>query len=178
LYLETYEFTEKRIKAKFKELLDNKVDIRLIMENKKYVQYQNTYKQIQNYFSGYSGFQIQNDDRIGTTYVHSKINLIDSGFVIQTANLTHSSFFSNREYFFWSYDTGVYNSLYNIFQKDWAGESIKKSDIHPNLLICPINCRSIIEYMISSARESIYIQNQYIEDKRLQKLLTGMIEKL
>ncbi len=92
--------------------------------------------------------------------------------------MTHSSFFTNREYFFWSYDTGVYNSLYNVFQKDRAGERIKKTDIHPNLLICPINCRSVIQYLITSANESIYIQNQYIEDKILQNLLLDKIQKL
>jgi phosphatidylserine/phosphatidylglycerophosphate/cardiolipin synthase-like enzyme len=41
---------------------------------------------------------------MGTEYTHAKVNLIDSGFIIQTANLTHSSFAKNREHFFQSYD--------------------------------------------------------------------------
>jgi phosphatidylserine/phosphatidylglycerophosphate/cardiolipin synthase-like enzyme len=84
-----------------------------------------------------------------TTYVHSKFALIDSGFIIQTANLTHSSFFSNREYFFYSTHSGVYQSLATIFDKDWQGLEILESDIHPNLLLCPVNCRTVLESLIS-----------------------------
>jgi predicted transcriptional regulator len=51
LYLQTYEFTEKRIRALFKQLLENDVDIKLIMEDKKYQQFKNTFKEIQNLFS-------------------------------------------------------------------------------------------------------------------------------
>lgn len=110
-----------------------------------------------------------------TTYVHAKFALIDSGFLIQTANLTHSTFATNREYFFYSQHTGVYQSLATIFQKDWEGKPITFSDIHPNLLVCPINCRAILEYLIESAKRSILIQNQYIEDPRLLGLLGDKI---
>ena len=102
-----------------------------------------------------------------TSYVHAKFALIDSGFLIQTSNLTHSAFASNREYFFYSQHTGVYQSLATIFDKDWKGEQINFSDIHPNILICPINCRAVLENLIESAKSSIIIQNQYIEDPRL-----------
>ena len=44
---------------------------------------------------------------MGTEYTHAKVNLIDSGFIIQTANLTHSSFTKNREHFFQSTDTNL-----------------------------------------------------------------------
>jgi phosphatidylserine/phosphatidylglycerophosphate/cardiolipin synthase-like enzyme len=53
-----------------------------------------------------------------TEYVHSKINLVDSGFWIQTANLTNSSFQKNREHFFYSENQAVWHSLNNIFDKD------------------------------------------------------------
>ena len=56
---------------------------------------------------------------MGTEYTHAKVNLIDSGFIIQTANLTHSSFAKNREHFFQSTDSGVRTSLHTIFEKDW-----------------------------------------------------------
>lgn len=176
--IETYEFTEKRFKTLFKELLEKDVNIRLIIEDKKYQQFKNTFKEIQNLFSWYINFQIKNDKQMETTYVHSKFALIDSGFLIQTANLTHSSFFSNREYFFYGTHTGVYQSLTTIFEKDWKGETIRYSDIHPNLLVCPINCRAVLEHLIQSAKSSILIQNQYIEDPRLLWLLGEKIETL
>lgn len=178
LWLQTYEFTEKRIKQQFKDLLTSGVNIKLIMENQKYQQFQNTFKEIQTLFSWYSWFQIKSDNQMKTKYVHSKIAIVDSGFLIQTANLTHSSFFSNREYFFWSTNSGVLASLTTIFQKDREGLPILKKDIHPNLVVCNINCRSVIEYLLSGANTSILIQNQYIDDSILQTIIKQKITTL
>lgn len=108
---------------------------------------------------------------MGTEYMHAKVNLIDSGFIIQTANLTHSAFAKNREHFFESYDVDVWKSLKTIFEKDWQGEKITLKDIHPNLVICNINCRGVIEYLLSSAQESIVIQTQYIVDDAIRNIL-------
>ena len=108
---------------------------------------------------------------MGTEYTHAKVNLFDSGFIIQTANLTNSSFASNREHFFQSYDSGVWKSLHTIFEKDRNGEKITIKDIHPNLVVCNINCRGVIEQLLSSAEESIIIQTQYITDEFIRNLL-------
>lgn len=108
---------------------------------------------------------------MGTQYQHAKVNLIDSGFIIQTANLTHSSFVKNREHFFQSNDSGVRSSLHTIFEKDRNGQKITMKDIHPNLVVCNINCRGVIEQLLSSAKESIIIQTQYITDDSLRNIL-------
>ncbi|MEI7918648.1 MAG: hypothetical protein WCH65_00050 [bacterium] len=44
-------------------------------------------------------------------------------------------------------------------------------DIHPNLVICNINCRGVIEQLLKSAKESIIIQTQYITDDALRTIL-------
>jgi hypothetical protein len=75
------------------------------MENKKYQQFVDTFADIQKIFAKYPNFQIQSDERMGTEYVHSKIDLMDTAFFIKTSNLTHSSLFSNREYMFYSENT-------------------------------------------------------------------------
>ncbi len=108
---------------------------------------------------------------MGTEYVHAKTFIIDSGFIIQTANLTHSAFAKNREHFFQSYHTGVLQSLQTIFEKDRHGEKITIKDIHPNLVICNINCRGVIEHLLNSAQESIIIQTQYIVDNAIRAIL-------
>ncbi|MEI6117902.1 MAG: phospholipase D-like domain-containing protein [bacterium] len=108
---------------------------------------------------------------MGTEYQHAKVNLLDSGFIIQTANLTNSSFASNREHFFQSTDSGVQNSLHTIFEKDRIGSKITMKDIHPNLVVCNINCRGVIEQLLKSAKESIIIQTQYITDNALRTIL-------
>lgn len=171
LWLETYDFTEKSVKNLFIKLLNNDVDIHLIMENQKYQQFKSTRKEIQSYFSGYSGFEIKGDKQMKTEYVHSKFAVWDSGALIQTSNLNKSSFVENREYIFYTENTGIIESLSGIFYKDRIGLPLLKSDIHPNLAICPINCRGIIGWLISSARSSIVIQNQYIEDPKVLSLI-------
>ena len=178
LWVEMYEFTKKEIKSTFKTLASNWVNIQLILENKKFQQYQNTFKNVQNYLSGFSNFQIKPDDQMWTKYVHAKFILVDTWFLIQTANFTHSSFFTNREYFFWSHDLKVLKSLETIFTKDWLWEKIHLEDIHPNLVVCPLNCRAITEHLISSAQSSIAIENQYINDPAVAKLLKTQMKKL
>jgi len=175
LKVQTYEFTKKELRSKFKKLLDNWVDIKLIMENYKYKQFKNTRKEVAKYFSGYDNFEIKSDDQMRTKYVHSKINLVDSGFWIQTANLTHSSFAKNREHFFYSENTGVRKSLDTIFEKDWHWEKIELEDIHPNLVVCNINCRDVIEILLSEAKKSIIIQTQYIVDDRVLDILKNKV---
>ncbi|MEI6774860.1 MAG: hypothetical protein WCL18_09120 [bacterium] len=44
-------------------------------------------------------------------------------------------------------------------------------DIHPNLVVCNINCRGVIEQLLSSAQKSIMIQTQYITDDALRTIL-------
>ena len=50
----------------------------MIMEDKKYQQYQNTRRQVEEYFADYPRFEIKNDEQMGILYTHSKIAIIDS----------------------------------------------------------------------------------------------------
>lgn len=169
--IQTYEFTQKTIKKKLHELLQDWTDIQLIMENYKYKQYQNTWNKIEEEFGNYENFQIENDNKMGTNYIHSKINLLDDAFWIQTANLTHSSFFKNREHFFYSENQEILENLEYIFDKDFVWDEIYPEEIHPNLLICNINCRDKIEELLLNAEKSIKIQTQYIIDKEVTEIL-------
>lgn len=171
LDVRTYEFTQKDFKTIMKNLAESGVNIRIIVEDKKFKQFQNTLKVVSQEFSWYKNIQLKSDKQMGTEYVHAKVNLIDSGFIIQTANLTKSSFASNREHFFQSFDPQVRESLHTLFEKDWNGERISMKDIHPNLVVCNINCRGVIEQLLSSAQTSIIIQTQYITDDNIRKIL-------
>lgn len=91
-------------------------------------------------------------------------------------NLTKSSFDKNREFIFVGNNTQIRDNLTWIFLQDLSGNKIQESQIHPNLLICNIDCRAKIEYMIKSAKTSIYIYNQYIDDENIIKLLQQKIQ--
>jgi hypothetical protein len=171
LKIQVYEFTEKRIRNLIINLLKKWVDVKIIIEDKKFQQYRNTYKDLLNIFTGYKNIEIKSDKQMWTEYIHSKVDLLDDSFWIKTNNITASAFKSSREYMFHSYDIWVKKSLDNIFDKDWSWNQIETKDIHPNLLICNINCRAIIEDMLNNTKESIYIQTQYITDPSIFEIL-------
>ncbi|MCF7834584.1 hypothetical protein K9M48_00815 [Candidatus Gracilibacteria bacterium] len=171
LKIQVYEFTEKRIRELMKSLAKKGADINIIIEDRKYQQYRNTYKDLIELFTGYQNIQVKSDKQMGTEYIHSKVDLLDDSFWIKTNNITASAFKSSREYMFHSYDIKVKESLDKIFDKDWSGEKIEISDIHPNLLVCNINCRAGIENLLNNAEESIFIQTQYITDPSIFEIL-------
>lgn len=171
LKIQVYEFTQKKIRELMKSLANKWTDIKIIIEDKKYQQYRNTYKDLIELFTWYQNIQVKSDKQMWTEYIHSKIDLLDDSFWIKTNNITASAWESSREYMFHSYDVWVKENLNTIFDKDWIGEKIEIVDIHPNLLICNINCRAGIENLLNNAKESIYIQTQYITDPGIWEIL-------
>jgi phosphatidylserine/phosphatidylglycerophosphate/cardiolipin synthase-like enzyme len=144
----------------------------MILENRKYQEFGSDFQKLVERLSG-TNFQIRSDQELGTNYVHSKVFLTDKQFIIQTANLSFTSFTKNREYFFISSHSGVLASLHKIFQKDRKAEPLEQKDLHPNLVVCPLNCRAVIEHLITHAKKSIVIQTQYITDPVLKNLLAS-----
>lgn len=178
LKIQTYEFSNTFIKEFIKSRLNSWVDVQIIIEDQKYQQYTNPLKQLQSDFSGYQNISIKSDQQMWTTYTHSKITLSESAFRIQSANLTASSFEKNREHFFYSNNGEVLSSLHLLFDNDWKWEVLKSEDFHPNLVVCPINCRIVIEELLSQAEESIVIQTQYIMDPVILDILREKSEQL
>ena len=127
--IQTYELTEKNIKKHLKKLAEAGIQIRIMIENQKYQQYQNTFKQLQKEYADMPNIVIKSDQHMKTMYLHSKITLMDKSFWIQSSNLTHSTFAKN---------------LTQLFEKDRAGKKLSRSDLHPNLVVCNINCREVI----------------------------------
>jgi len=74
-------------------------------------------------------------------------------------------------------DEKIRESLTKIIQKDLEGKAITTDDIHPNLVVCAINCRTIIETLLQGANKSIVIETQYITDPAIIKILQGQTKK-
>lgn len=178
LKLQTYEFTNKTLKSGLKGLSKKLIPVQIILENNKYQQYQDSFHELQDYFSGYNSVQLRNDEQMWTQYVHSKFMLNENAFWIQTANLTKSSFESNREYFFYSEDEKVRDSLETLFDADWVGDDLSILNLHPNLVVCPLNCRDVIKILLENAESSIVIQTQYIVDDEILDILRRKSEKV
>ena len=178
LKLETYDFTNKFFKTRFKNLSKNKIPVQIILENNKYQEYGNTFRKLQNYFSWDENIELRSDEQMWTTYVHAKITLNENSFRVQTANLTKSSFELNREHFFYSDDPDFHDSLEKLFDADWVWDDLSTLNLHPNLVVCPLNCRDVIKTLLESAEKSIVIQTQYIVDDEILDILRKKSEQI
>ena len=45
-------------------------------------------------------------------------------------------------------------------------------------MVCPQNCRDVVEYLLQSAKKSLYIQTQYITDPEIREILKGKIDQI
>ena len=171
LKLRTYDFTNNFFKTRFQNLSNHWTQVQIILENNKYQQYQNGFRQLQEYFSWDENIELRSDEQMWTSYVHAKVTLNEDGFRVKTANLTKSSYESNREHFFYWDDSELHDSLEKLFDADWVWDDLSTLNLHPNLVVCPLNCRDVIEALLESAEKSIVIQTQYIMDDEIVKIL-------
>ena len=178
LKLETYDFTNKFFKTRFQDISNRWVPLQIILENNKYQEYGNTFRELQNYFTWNENIELRPDDQMWTTYVHAKVTLNEDAFRVQTANLTKSSFESNREHFFYSNDSDFHDSLEKLVDADRVWDDLSTLNLHPNLVVCPFNCREVIKTLLENAEKSIVIQTQYITDNEILNILHKKSEQV
>ena len=178
LNLETYDFTNKFFKTRFQDISNRWVPVQIILENNKYQEYGNTFRELQDCFSWDKNIQLRSDEQMWTSYVHAKVTLNEDAFRVQTANLTKSSFESNREHFFYSNDSGFRDSLEKLVDADRVWDDLSTLNLHPNLVVCPFNCREVIKTLLESAEKSIVIQTQYIVDDEILDILHKKSEQV
>jgi len=178
LKLETYDFTNKFFKTRFQNLSNRWVPVQIILENNKYQEYGNTFRELQEYFTWNKNIELRSDKQMWTMYVHAKVTLNEDAFWVQTANLTKSSFESNREHFFYSKDSDFHDSLEELIDADRIWDDLSTLNLHPNLVVCPFNCREVIKTLLESAEKSIVIQTQYITDNEILNILHKKSEQV
>lgn len=164
LYVWMYNVTHRDSKALIKSLARDGVKIRMIIEDDKYGPDEEQMPR------GW-GIQVRNDAKLNTNFIHAKVLVSSTFYVIQTANLTFDGFNAQREYYVVGRDKAILQNLKMLFEKDRAWEPLVDADIHPNLIVCPVDCREKISWMLRSAKESIYIENQYLEDSGIIDIL-------
>ncbi len=171
IYIQSYLVTNKKIITALQQAsMRSWVDIKMMIERKPYQSYRDDYAALEYYFSGTS-IELLPDTQLGLDYLHAKLTIIDDAYIVQTANLTASSFTKNREHFLYGTDPIILSGLLDVFLNDWYNTAYYASDLHPNIVVCPINCRAVVEWLLSSAQQSIAIQTQYITDPILMDIL-------
>lgn len=185
IYWWIYDITYQQSKKRLYNQNQTK-DISLIVEDQKYQQYSNDFKKLQKDFSD-TNIVLTPDKNLKVTYTHAKTFVGDKTRIIQTANLNRTSFVENREHFFLWTDETIRKNLIALFELDqqvikdkkpyiWKYQTLLES-FSPNLLVCPLNCRQIIESLLSRAKQSIYISTQYITDNNIINILRKQSDK-
>lgn len=161
--------------------LQQQDQVELIVENKKYKQYNNDFGELQAKLDK-RHITLYPDEKLGISFTHAKAMVGDERRTIQTANLNRTSFVENREHFFLSNDAEIRRNLIDLFTLDKKKitnpDSVERDDYHtlvqefsPYLLVCPIQCREVIEYYLRHAKHRIRISAQYVSDPTILSLL-------
>ena len=185
IYWWIYDITYQQSKKRLYNQNQTK-DISLIVEDQKYQQYGNDFKKLQKDFSD-TNIVLTPDRDLRVSFTHAKTFVWDTSRAIQTANLNRTSFLDNREHFFLWTDENIRNNLFDLFELDMKVIQDRKAytaqyqtlieNFSPNLLVCPLNCRQIIESLLINAKKSIHISAQYITDENILKILRQQSDK-
>jgi cardiolipin synthase A/B len=106
---------------------------------------------------------------------HAKYLVADGGYVLSTANFSHSSFTENREYFFAGDDPGDTAELVRLFEADATGAVFSAGT--GALVTSPETSRSRLEAALSGARESVDMAMQSMSDPRILTILRGLAQR-
>jgi phosphatidylserine/phosphatidylglycerophosphate/cardiolipin synthase-like enzyme len=109
-------------------------------------------------------------------FTHAKYMVIDDATaIISTANFSASAFRSNREVIAIVRKPVDVTDLSNLFRADW--DRISPQLHTPDLIVSPINARADLTRLIASARHSIDIYDEEMQDPQIESLLTTVARK-
>lgn len=107
---------------------------------------------------------------------HEKAIVIDRKMaLIMTLNQAYSAYTKNREFGLIDYDTTDADEIASAFEADWNRTSPNLSD--PNLVWSPTNSRNRIINLIDSAKESLEIENEEMQDREIEDYLISAAKR-
>ena len=95
-------------------------------------------------------------------FMHAKYMIFDDDWIIETANWTHASFTTNREFFFFGTDPSILANLANIFQKDFSGGRGVSTDVR--LLAGPTNAQERLDGFLEKTQKIVDIYTPSLTD--------------
>ena len=101
---------------------------------------------------------------------HDKYAIVDQKTaLVGTANWSRSAFEHNREYLVEDTDPRDVGQLEGLFNADWERQSFQVSDEH--LVISPINSRGDFLELARSARQSLHLETEEVQDTQVEGAL-------
>lgn len=169
-----YQFTSRDMIRVWRDWVRDGVGIGLILEHNKFRQSNNDVRFLLRSLSG-DLVAIRSDAHLGINFMHAKAFVSDGTGIIQTANLTHSSLTKNIEHFVVVTDPQIVADLARLhaFDRTTTRSYAREQPFvwHPNLVVCPWDCREKYLALINGAKSSIRTMQQYITDPEIEQAL-------
>ena len=167
VYLEVYILTEKRIIKSLKDAKQRWLDVRVIVEKNVYWAWNMNKKSFDALVSAWIDVRYANNWNY--RYTHAKFFLIDDAYVISTGNMSFSTFAYNKDLLLFWNDKEDIAILEELFKKDSKWEKFIKCDAA--LVISPKCPREQFMGILGSAKESIYVYAETLDDYEIEALL-------
>ena len=169
--MEVYLLTEKRIINAIIKVKEKWIDLKVILENNPYMSAKLNDKAFNQLAKNWINVVRSNPKNYFLN--HAKVLLVDDEIVISTWNMSHSTFFVNRDLFLFIKDHELLKDIEKIFLDDYSWINI--SEYNENLVISPTYSRKKIETLIKWAEEEIRLYFPYLSDDWIENLLLEKI---
>lgn len=167
VYLETYIFTEKRIREALIRAKNRWVDVRVILEKNIYLAWNlnaSAYKDLTN-----AGIPVVYNNPENFSLNHTKMMIVDDEVIISTWNYSYSTYSTNREFFLFIYDDDLIDIFISIFTTDFELKKVWYD--FWNLVLSPDTSRIKLEYLLKNADKSIKIYAHNFSDDGLENII-------
>ncbi|HEX6508051.1 MAG TPA: phospholipase D-like domain-containing protein [Chloroflexota bacterium] len=172
--LEVYLLTDRSIVAELQKARQRGVDVRVLLEQRPYGA--GRYAQL-----GYShlqaaGVPVRWANEAAFTYTHEKSMEVDGALAgIFTFNFSSSGFLSNREFGLIEQSSTDARAIGTIFDADWNRQKPKYTA--PDLVISPYNSRHVFTTLIDSARHTLDLYAEEVNDSAIEGLLASAVKR-
>ena len=169
LYVEVYILTEKRIIKSMIDAHKRWVDVKAVFEKNVFGAWNINKKAYDSLKASWIDVTYASTENY--KYTHSKYMILDDSYLISTGNFSYSSFKTNKEIFVSWNDMEDVSKLVKIFDSDHAWERLVVCDNW--LVVSPFCPQNELLTLIDSAKSSIYVYDEVIDDKDIENALSA-----
>jgi cardiolipin synthase len=178
VWLEMYILSDRKVMYALEDAANRGVDVRVMLEPHPYGTRAPTETMDQ---LRAAGVKVE-DSSPSFALTHEKGMIIDGTTAfIMTSNFSRSglggysssSNYNNREYDIVDSNPQDVQTIAAIFQADWNRSSVQIND--PNLIVSPVNSRSDLTALINSARSTILIESEEMNDSSIEQALANAV---
>lgn len=182
IWLEMYILSDRNVIRALEDAANNGVDVRVMLEPHPYGGGASASKTIDQLKAANIKAQYTSS---AFPLTHEKGMVIDqSTAYIMTSNFSRSALggtsggsygYRNREYGIIDTNTQDVQAVMHIFEADWSHTQAQFND--PNLVVSPVNARSDFTTLINSARHSLLIEAEEMQDSAIEQALVSAAQR-